>query len=203
MEQRRSICCKIQRGRPGISTKWAARTVIGDTYISNTAFYSNQSDIWTNTTSVVYPFVYPANLTLLVCKADDQLKLLDRNESIVVVHKKQRELILDETTQLSVNRSEKIQLPCTDNAYQLLVWEMFSEIGNASTTVVFDVVSLHETYLSANQYELHDGNLVIANAKLHHEGLYRCIYTDGTLESVKSVNLTVHGMFTLKSSSIS
>ncbi|PIK36063.1 putative NLR family CARD domain-containing protein 4 [Apostichopus japonicus] len=194
-QHERPIVCRIQQARPGMALTWLVRTIGGDIAVNNETTYSSLANSWTSSLSVDDPFIYSSYLALLVCKADDQYNLLDLTESLVLVHNQEKESPSLETREVAVERNKKIRLPCDAEHHQLLVWEKITQTDNVittDTTVLIDAVGDGQTSVVSDEYKLEEGNLIIDQVDIHHEGLYRCTYNDGTTEGTNTVNLVVY-----------
>ncbi|XP_071853496.1 uncharacterized protein [Apostichopus japonicus] len=191
-KQQHQLICSINQARPAISLTWLARTTNGNMNITDKTTLVSEANTWSSSLSVVNPFMYSSHLAMLVCKADDHSNLLEETEMIILVHNKDGDISMFETKEVLVERNEKIQFPCIDSNYQLIVWERISTEDNVTTNVMLDAGTGVEMFPSSNEYELQDGNLVIGDVELHHEALYRCTYNDGMREGVRSFNLTVY-----------
>ncbi|PIK52626.1 hypothetical protein BSL78_10486 [Apostichopus japonicus] len=190
--QQRSIICRIQHARPTMALTWVVRTVGGDKSVTNETTYSSLANAWTSSLSVDDPFIDSSYLALLVCKADDQYNLLDQNESLVLVHNKDDDSPVSTTVDLHVERHTRIELPCPDGEYKLLVWEKIEPNGNASSiSLAFDIDSEGATSILSNEFEINAGKLSIRDVQLRHGGVYRCTYSDDQTERINLVNLIV------------
>ncbi|XP_071852530.1 uncharacterized protein [Apostichopus japonicus] len=190
--QQRSIICRIQHARPSVALTWVVRTVGGDKSVTNETTYSSLANAWISSLSVDDPFIHSSYLALLVCKANDQYNLLDQTESLVLVHNKDDDSPVSTTVDLPVERHTRIELPCPDGEYKLLVWEKIEPNGNASSTsLAFDINSAGTTSILSNEFELNGGKLSIRDVQLRHGGVYRCTYSDDQTERINLVNLIV------------
>lgn len=192
-KQGRSITCRMQEARPAMSLTWLANTVEGYIQLNNITIFKHKTSTWTSFLTVTEPFIQSSYLSLLVCKAADPLNLLVHSEALVLVHNKGKETSQVNTTEVAVARNERIELPCIDGHHVLLVWEMISTEDTVSIPVVVDVDTANVTYVISREYELREGNLIISDVKLRHEGIYMCTYTRGTMGGVILLNLVVYG----------
>ncbi|PIK36061.1 hypothetical protein BSL78_27107 [Apostichopus japonicus] len=172
-----SITCRIQDARPAMSLTWLASTVKGDIQLNNITIFTHNTNTWTSVLTVTEPLMHSSYLSLLLCKAADTLNLLVHSEALVLVHNKGKETSQVNTTEVAVARNERIELPCIDGHHRLLVWEIISTEDNVSTPVIVDVDTANTTYVISREYELREGNLIISDAQLRHEGIYMCTYT--------------------------
>ncbi|XP_071852649.1 uncharacterized protein [Apostichopus japonicus] len=182
----------MQEARPAMSLTWLANTVEGYIQLNNITIFKHKTSTWTSFLTVTEPFIQSSYLSLLVCKAADPLNLLVHSEALTLVHNKGKETSQVDTTEVSVARNEKIELPCIDGHHLLLVWEMISTEDNISTPVVVDVDTANATYVISRDYELREGNLILRDVQLRHEGIYMCTYTHGTMGGVMLFNLVVY-----------
>lgn len=169
------------------------RTSKGDIGIETSAVLFNQTNTWTSSISVTNPFMYSSYLALIICKVETEINLLVRNETTILVQKKDMDLSSYDTGQVAIARNHRMKLLCPEGDYQLLVWEKIYSNGEA-TTLIIDVTTEGQINNETDGYVLQDGHLVIPEIKVKHEGLYRCTYSKNDKEFVRSSNVTVYGM---------
>lgn len=148
----------------------------------------------TQTTSVTVTSEFDhSQLITLVCKAEDALHLLEKNESIILIHRKDEE-ILDEVVFVSFEQYSKLTLNCSYTDVRVLVWEKKHIDGSLETLAVIHGLNnfskIYHDSLSLNE----EGALVVSKVDIHHEGTYRCTFIDDNKEAVKSYKVAVYGM---------
>ncbi|XP_071852639.1 uncharacterized protein [Apostichopus japonicus] len=186
----REFICEVMQARPGIPLTWMRWTQEGHRNVSFRT--SVEKSTLTQTTSVTVTSEFDhSQLITLVCKAEDALHLLEKNESIILIHRKDEE-ILDEVVFVSFEQYSKLTLNCSYTDVRVLVWEKKHIDGSLETLAVIHGLNnfskIFDDSLSLNE----EGALVVSKVDIHHEGTYRCTFIDDNKEAVKSYKVAVY-----------
>lgn len=179
------VLCVIQDARPAVPLSWMVRTYLEDQNVTyNFSFTNETNSFFTSRVTTRQPFTYSPFLALLVCKADAPPGLLLMNESLVLLLNKEETLPNIEPVKIYAEIRSKLKLNCSRNTIVHLVWHVrkFSEPAFKNVGVAF-LVNMFKSHIV--DYNLSDaGSLMISNVTAQHEGVYRCISSNGFEDDV-------------------
>ena len=187
-----ALICEIRNSRPLIPLAWSTRNTNGELDITHNNGSSNNSSFYSYSVELKNLFPGDSLLQLFVCKADDSLELLERNESNIMVLKENIDLLhKDAVLEFSIIGSE-VTFTCSENEVDLVVWKKMTTNGD-----FYDLLyaALDEGFKRVYFEEVtEDGSLIIPSVDFHSEGLYACIYKGENVDDgTKLYNLTVIG----------
>ncbi|PIK60654.1 hypothetical protein BSL78_02429 [Apostichopus japonicus] len=164
----REFICEVMQARPGIPLTWMRWTQEGHRNVSFRT--SVEKSTLTQTTSVTVTSEFDhSQLITLVCKAEDALHLLEKNESIILIHRKDEE-ILDEVVFVSFEQYSKLTLNCSYTDVRVLVWEKKHIDGSLETLAVIHGLNnfskIFDDSLSLNE----EGALVVSKVDIPSRG---------------------------------
>ncbi|KAJ8018032.1 hypothetical protein HOLleu_44202 [Holothuria leucospilota] len=179
------VLCVIQDARPAVPLSWMVRTYLEDQNVTyNFSFTNETNSFFTSRVTTRQPFTYSPFLALLVCKADAPPGLLLMNESLVLLLNEEKPLPAFEPVNIYAELRSKLEMNCSRNTIVHLVWHVkkvsepaFKNVGVAS------LVNMFKSHIV--DYNLSDtGSLMIINVTAQHEGVYRCISSNGFEDDV-------------------
>ncbi|KAJ8048742.1 NLR family CARD domain-containing protein 4 [Holothuria leucospilota] len=174
------VLCVIQDARPAVPLSWMVRTYLEDQNVTyNFSFTNETNSFFTSRVTTRQPFTYSPFLALLVCKADAPPGLLLMNESLVLLLNEEETLPTIEPVKIYAEIRSKLEMNCSRNTTVHLVWHVrkfsepaFKNVGVASLVNMF-TSHIVDCTLSDT------GSLIISNVTAQHEGVYRCISSNG------------------------
>ncbi|KAJ8049577.1 Protein NLRC5 [Holothuria leucospilota] len=188
------ISCTIRDARPAIPLRWMLRAGDGDRLISSRLSIKNGTHhFFTSRVTITNAFVDSRSLILLVCKANEPSGLLQKNESFTLIQGSDQTLpnILPKTA--LIKRNTRIELNCTDKSISYLVWQVKQSQEVTFKTLLYAVfVGEHSLRLFNDDYKLQKHfSIVVDNVRVHHEGTYRCISSNGLEDDVNMYEVVV------------
>lgn len=192
------LICRVTDARPRVDLSWRQRTISGDISVPYQSSL-DRGEITETTAAVLSDLIdEPRRLTTLVCVAEDNLNLLEKNESLILVNNR-AELDLGEPNLLSIEQHSQVILTCSDHHVDVIVWEKVISIDSLQTLAVADRFNkfskiYHEEYLLNGDY-----GLVISDVDIRHEGTYSCTSISAYKESTKTLKVSVYGEENIRS----
>ncbi|KAJ8017792.1 hypothetical protein HOLleu_44567 [Holothuria leucospilota] len=189
------VSCTVTDARPAIPLSWMVRTTNGDRNMSSRSVITNETNVYfTSRTTILDPFAYSEILTLLACKADGPLGLLERNESLVLLQNSNETLINIKPKQIAVEIDSKVQLHCNYSKVSYLVWQV-KQPSEAVFKAILYIVFVEEnfTHINDKDYKLQQASLVIEKIRVQDEGTYRCVSGNGLEDNVIVYSVILFG----------
>ncbi|KAJ8018853.1 hypothetical protein HOLleu_42932 [Holothuria leucospilota] len=191
--QQSETSCFIRDARLMIPLTWMVRTIHGDRNISSVLSVTNQTSFYTSKVSTTNPFAFSARLALLVCKADDPMGLLKRNQSLVLVSKQKLDPKSENVITKYFKIGSQIRLECSANQFLFLLWQVKQTSQDKEILIIYTVLK-EDTFSRRydDDYNLEsNGSLAVYDVTVKHGGLYSCISGDGITDNVIMYNIVV------------
>lgn len=116
------IECSVRGARPKVLLDFVARTMEGDKNISRELVIISDGDGYTSTIITSNSFHLSPLLVLLVCKTSTNIPgLFENTESIALVQNGLVQTNPDQTTSISIQRYERMELHCAENESAFIV----------------------------------------------------------------------------------
>ncbi|KAJ8018041.1 NLR family CARD domain-containing protein 4 [Holothuria leucospilota] len=192
-DQLSETSCYIRDARLMIPLTWMVRTIRGDRNISSVLSVTNRTSFYTSKVSTTNPFAFSSRLALLVCKADDPVGLLKRNQSLVLVSKQK----LDHSSETVITKylkiGSEIRLECSANQFLFLLWQVKQTLQDKEIPIIYAVLKDDAFSLRYDDdYNLEsNGSLAVYDVTVKHGGLYSCISGDGITDNAMLYNIVV------------
>ncbi|PIK45551.1 putative NLR family CARD domain-containing protein 4 [Apostichopus japonicus] len=183
------LICKVERSRPPVVLTWKLRTSEEDIELESVS--SNDSDSVTTSTAVgiSYGGHNLSYVTMLVCDANDQLNLLTKSQSLIIMRNRGKP-VSTEPINLTLKKSTDMKLYCSGAS--IVVWEKKLNDGSIKTLIV-SYATRNFTKIYDNDYSFgQDNSLLLYNIDIHHEGLYSCVFGNHNTDEVKIFNVSVY-----------
>lgn len=193
------LICKVERSRPPVVLTWKLRTSEEDIELESVS--SNDSDSVTTSTAVgiSYGGHNLSYVTMLVCDANDQLNLLTKSQSLIIMRNRGKP-VSTEPINLTLKKSTDMKLYCSGAS--IVVWEKKLNDGSIKTLIV-SYATRNFTKIYDNDYSFgQDNSLLLYNIDIHHEGLYSCVFGNHNTDEVKIFNVSVYGKYVIQISSL-
>ncbi|PIK47796.1 hypothetical protein BSL78_15339 [Apostichopus japonicus] len=183
------LICKVERSRPPVVLTWKLRTSEEDIELESVS--SNDSDSVTTSTAVgiSYGGHNLSYVTMLVCDANDQLNLLTKSQSLIIMRNRGKP-VSTEPINLTLKKSTDMKVYCSGAS--IVVWEKKLNDGSIKTLIV-SYAKRNFTKIYDNDYSFgQDYSLLLHNIDIHHEGLYSCVFGNHNTDEVKIFNVSVY-----------
>ncbi|KAJ8048589.1 hypothetical protein HOLleu_00959 [Holothuria leucospilota] len=185
--------CYVGDSRPRIQLMWVKRTLIKETNITFEAYYSTNGIVESSFVNTTYTFNNSECLVLLACKAVGDTTWLKTRESLVLAECPQASYFSDTPQIRYVEIDSSVTLECTHTVNVLVVWKRYQENGGYKVVdfAVNTGNNASNTYIS-NHSLSHGNSLFIEDVSYEVEGLYSCVFGNGTNWGMAIFNVTVH-----------
>lgn len=130
---------------------------------------------------------------IYVCAADEPPYLLDHNKSVIVIkgegHPSQKE-----TKPILAEKGSNVEFNCSLTETPFVVWMKQYQNATFAIARTFEWRGYPMMKDTEEGYHLtEEGNLIISDVTLKHEGTYVCLTGEGPQKNLKSFDLTVYG----------
>ncbi|KAJ8049687.1 Protein NLRC5 [Holothuria leucospilota] len=188
-----SLTCLVRDTRPGITLKWTARNNDGDRNVTFDFSTQASGELMTSIARTADPFAYTSGLSLLVCKAEAVPRLLEEDESLIIAQSASVDLSSVKPVSYPVQINYRLELKCAENGISYLVWKYKHKSYDEFQEILYAVVVRNKLTIMKDGYELKLGeSLVIPSVQIENEGLYGCIYGNGTVDGMSAYDLKVY-----------
>ncbi|KAJ8043017.1 hypothetical protein HOLleu_09932 [Holothuria leucospilota] len=189
--------CSVRGARPKVILDFMARTAEGDKNISIELVITSDGDGYTSTVITSNAFKLSPLLVLLVCKASTTIPgLFDNTESFALIQNGLVHTIPDQTTSITIQRYERMELLCTENEDAFIVWKKAIPPRYVDHELLLYSVSFGKGFIEVFAEDIileNNVSLVLPSIDVQHEGEYVCFYGDGISDGVRVYNVTVIG----------
>lgn len=187
------LTCYVGDSRPRIQLMWVKRTLIKETNITFEAYYYTNGIVESSFVNTTYTFNNSECLVLLACKAVGDTTWLKTRESLVLAECPQASYFSDTPQIRYVEIDSSVTLECTHTENMLVVWKRHQENGGYKVVdfAVNTGNNASNTYIS-NHSLSHGNSLFIKDVSYEVEGLYSCVFGNGTNWGMAVFNVTVH-----------
>ncbi|KAJ8027732.1 hypothetical protein HOLleu_29770 [Holothuria leucospilota] len=187
--------CSVRGARPKVILDFIARTVEGDKNISSELVITSDGDGYTSTVITSNAFHLSPHLVLLVCKASTNIPgLFENTKSIALVQNGLVQTIPDQTTSITIQRYERMELHCTENENAFIVWKKAIPPRYVDYELLSYSVDFEQGFFGVFAEDIileNNVSLVLPSVDVQHEGEYVCFYGDGISDGVTVYNVTV------------
>ncbi|KAJ8043011.1 hypothetical protein HOLleu_09924 [Holothuria leucospilota] len=187
--------CLVRGARPMVLLDFMARTVEGDKNISSELVTTSDGDGYTSTVITSNAFHFSPLLVLLVCKASTSIPgLFDNTESVALVQNGLVQINPDQTTSITIQRYERMELHCTENENAFIVWKKSIPPRDVDYEILLYSVSFGQGFIEVFADDIileNNVSLVLPSVDIQHEGKYVCLYGDGMSAGVRVYNVIV------------
>ncbi|KAJ8027236.1 hypothetical protein HOLleu_32322 [Holothuria leucospilota] len=190
-KQHSDVTCFIEDAPFIVSLALFVITIDGDRNISSDFSVTNQTSRITSSVTTRNPFLFSSSLAMLTCRANSPLGLLQENES--------HTLLLDEpvdwTTGTPIKKyfelGSNLSLNCSKTLH--VVWQVMKGFEDKFDIILY---ATRTENLFLNNYDDVYGlnsawSLVASDVRVEHEGLYRCISSNGIIDDVILYSVTL------------
>lgn len=180
--------CSVQDSRPPANLTLLLKTPKGDSMISSNETVFSNSILYTSRIQATITFNETNRLLLLYCRggilphsANEAMILIENNQSgLLPVHER-----------LNVGVGSKVTLSCGKHNASYFVWRKKGQ-ENAIAVGLGSVYG-NITDIYSNEFQLTDHNniLVISSFERKHNGIYICVYGDGSTTGTRVFEITI------------
>ncbi|KAJ8034427.1 NLR family CARD domain-containing protein 4 [Holothuria leucospilota] len=185
-----SLKCSVEDSRPAVSLQWSFQTVWNKTDLFSDILITNGTKWFTS--SIQTAPSWPTRLAVLVCKAVYPPGILVNDDSFILIENQTKEVELSKRRLLQVELGFPVTLICPSRRKHVLKWEKIYENGT-QMTLGFACLSKGSMAKALHGYQIaQNGNLIVRQSHIKHEGLYRCAFSDGLNDGAVEVNVILY-----------
>lgn len=188
------LMCSVTESRPLIPLLWMQRTVHSNITLHYESITTQKDASFSSKVTTNPGTILESNFILLVCKADSPPRMLNNDESLVLVQNHDVNFSNVDTISRNAERNSDLFLVCTEYETAYIVWKRkrppdngFHELGYAVYAGEEHTEVFHEGYAL-----MKNGTLVIPEIEIEHEAFYGCVFGDGINEGSTLYHVNVY-----------
>ncbi|KAJ8048538.1 Protein NLRC5 [Holothuria leucospilota] len=175
--------CRVTNARPAALLLWLVRTLPSDLNVTLETLLLEESLSHTTIVKTTYSIQSLSRFALLMCKETSSHQVLKQSESLILLENSLHDISNITPGLKYIEIKSKMELLCSESSMLYLAWGKIMPDGSFSN-LAYSIPSeqWNKTVYSGTYHLGTKGSLIAFEVGFQHEGIYACLYGDGTSE---------------------